>query len=137
MADPPIRNRNVGFGFPLSFSNGRLRSTGGVSSATPTADQLRESFLLDAVHLLATGKGERVMHPHFGVDTRVYLFDPLNSRQPALLGIEIAQQFALWVRRLRLTSYSAVLDPQRAAIRIEARLESLEYPVEAGLDVAI
>lgn len=135
MAD--YQNRNVGWGFPFMFMNGKVRSVGGESESRPFDSELREAIVGNAVHLLATNKYERVMHPHFGVSTRVYLFDPLHSRRPAMLGLEIAQQFAMWVDRVRLAQFSAELTPERASLQISAVLESLEYPVQAGLDVTI
>ena len=130
MAEKEPTNFNVGWGFPLRFGvDGRVASVGGTSDAAPRDSELRQAFHENMHHLVTTGRWERVMSPNFGISGKLYFFQPLQSTQPALLRLEIAEQIQLWVPRLVLREILATVHPKASKISIRVAAESAEFPI--------
>lgn len=56
-----------------------------------------EQVVGNFINVLLTRKGERIMHPNFGVGLMDYVFDQLNVDNLGLLENEIYTQMSMWL----------------------------------------
>lgn len=86
-----------GFSFPLSIDP----KTGKFSMSEGERD-IREAIML----ILKTGRGERVMRPGWGTDTRDYVFDVSDNSLYARIAHDVTRDITLGEPRIHSVSVS-------------------------------
>ena len=86
------RNENVfiGLDLPIRKADG---PEGYFASSSTTIEAVKNNIR----NLLRTNRGERLMHPNFGLNLRSYLFDQVTSEMILLIQNEIIDTFKVWL----------------------------------------
>lgn len=82
---------SIGFKFPI---NGRGVSNLGFFNVSRTTE---EQAVSNYINLLLTKKGERYMHPLYGIGIQLYLFEPNTDLIIGEMRAEIQRQSAYWL----------------------------------------
>jgi len=90
--------------FGLAFPLGSKKTSGGFFSKESGIQMIKSAVK----QLLNTQKGERVMHPAFGVDLRSYLFQPLDEDTFEDIKQEILYAFNRYIVGAKITKLSVV-----------------------------
>ena len=86
------RNTNISIGIDLPIRKGDI-GDGYFASTTTTIEAVKNNIR----NLLRTNRGERLMHPNFGLNLRSYLFDQVTSEMILLIQNEIIDTFKVWL----------------------------------------
>ena len=98
--------------YGLSFPLGAKKTTGGIFAKASGISMIKGAVK----QLLNTKKGERVMHPAFGVDLESYLFEPLDEDTFEDIKQEILFAFNRYIVGAQITKLSVVpADPGSVA----------------------
>lgn len=82
---------SIGFKFPI---NGRgLSNSGFFNVSYTTEDQAVSNY----INLLLTKKGERYMHPNYGIGIQLFLFQPNTDLVIGEMQAEIERQSGYWL----------------------------------------
>lgn len=90
--------------FGLSFPIGGKKDTGGHFSKSSGVELVKGAVK----QLMQTKKGERVMHPSFGVDLEKYLFEPLDQDVFEQIKAEILYAFNRYIVGAKLLKLKVV-----------------------------
>ena len=82
---------SIGLKLPL---NGRGVSNAGFFNVSYTTE---EQAITNYINLLLTRKGERYMHPNFGIGIQLFLFEQNTELLRTKIEQEIRQQSAFWL----------------------------------------
>ncbi len=91
-----------------SLAGFSLSATGGMATVSDQAS-VRQAILL----LLATRRGERVMHPEYGCDLHDLVFAPNDDTTAGLAIYYVRQALERWEPRVTILQLDARQDPEQ------------------------
>lgn len=98
-----VSHKHQGF-MGLSFPLGKRKKEGGFFCKSTGEDLIRDSI----IQLLKTKKGERVMHPSFGVNLEQFLFQPLDEDTFTEIRDEIVTAFNRYISGANITKLQVI-----------------------------
>ena len=131
--NPLDLDRDIAIGVKLKFGSNRTNVPFATAAASASMDPTENSTISlfessysteeqghsNLFSLLLTRKGERVMHPEFGIGIHYYLFENMTPELLEAIREDIKTEINYWLPYIILNKVIVEFDEERLLLRIE------------------